>query len=289
MQYENRQTPEGINVTPHNPLLHLLKLLAGAVIVIMLVVVLVNLFASKLGRLVPFRYEQALMEHVTYDFGGESESAPMQSYLQSLANRLMPLLDVPDDVEIILHHNSSEVFNAYATFGGNVVFYSGLLGVLPHENALAMVVAHEISHVVHRDPVAGLGGGLASMAALMALTGNTGAGTVGSLLSKTGMITQMKFSRDMEREADRAALLAVGELYGHVNGADELFKVLEQLSSDDDDGDDGDQSPFSAFATTHPLHQERIDAIADLAAENGWAVSGETTPLPDNFSDWLSR
>lgn len=285
MQYENRQAPEGINVTPHNPVLHLLKLLAGAVIVIVLVVVLVNLFASKLGRLVPFRYEQALMEHVTYEFGDEYESAEMQGYLQGLADRLMPLLNVPEDVEIVLHHNADEVFNAYATFGGNVVFYSGLLGQLPHENALAMVVAHEIAHVVHRDPMAGLGGGLASMAALMALTGNTGAGTVGSLLSKTGMITQMKFSRDMERAADRAALLAVGELYGHVNGADELFKVLEQLSG----GSEDDESPFDAFATTHPLHQDRIDAIADLAAENGWAVTGETTPLPDDFSDWLYR
>lgn len=284
MRYENRQTPEGINVTPHNPIAHLLKLLAGAVVVIVLVVVLVNLFASKLGRLVPFRYEQALMQHVTYDFAGENNSAQMQDYLNTLVQRLTPLLNVPEDIEIELHHNSDGVFNAYATFGGNVVFYSGLLGQLPHENALAMVVAHEISHVLHRDPVAGLGGGLASMAALMALTGNTGAGTVGSLLSKTGMVTQMKFSRDMERAADRAALEAVSQLYGHVNGTDELFKVLDQLSSADVDDE---ESALDAFTATHPLHQERIDVIAEWAAQNGWPTSGDLTPLPENYYDWL--
>lgn len=284
MKYENRQSPEGINVTPHHPVAHLLKLLFGAVVVIVAVVVLVNLFASKLGRLVPFRYEQALMQHVTYDFAGEDESAQMQEYLNSLAQRLTPLLDVPEEIKINLHHNADGVFNAYATFGGNVVFYSGLLGQLPHENALAMVVAHEISHVIHRDPVAGLGGGLASMAALMALTGNTGAGTVGSLLSKTGMVTQMKFSRDMERAADRAALTAVRRLYGHVNGADELFKVLGQLSSD---GADDEESVLDAFMATHPLHQERIDAIAEWAAENGWSTTGDITPLPDGYYDWL--
>ena len=284
MRYENRQTAEGINVTPHNPVAHLLKLLVAAVVVIVLVVVLVNVFASKLGRLVPFRYEQALMQHVTYDFAGEDESAEMQEYLNTLVQRLSPLLNVPEDIEINLHHNSDGVFNAYATFGGNVVFYSGLLGQLPHENALAMVVAHEISHVLHRDPVAGLGGGLASMAALMALTGNTGAGTVGSLLSKTGMVTQMKFSRDMERAADQAALKAVSQLYGHVNGTDELFKVLDQLTSSETDEE---ESALDAFTATHPLHQERIDAIATWAAQNGWPTTGDLTPLPENYYDWL--
>ncbi len=284
MRYENRQSPEGINVTEHNPVAHLLKLLAAAVVIIVLVVVLANLFASRLGRLIPFRYEQALMQHVTYDFSGAgSESVAMQEYLNTLVQRLSPLLEVPEDIELNLHHNPDGVFNAYATFGGNIVFYNGLLGQLPHENALAMVVAHEISHVLHRDPVAGLGGGLASMAALMALTGSTGAGAVGNLLNKTGMVAQMKFSRDMERAADRAALSAVNQLYGHVNGADELFKVLYQLS-----GATAEQeTTFDAFMATHPLHQERIDAIAQWAAENGWSTAGEITPLPENYYDWL--
>jgi len=291
VQYENRQTPEGINVTPHNPVLHFLKLLTGALIVIVIIVIAANLLASRLGRSVPFRYEQALMSHVDYDFSGGNQSAEMREYLNELADRLIPHLDLPEDVVIDIHHNREAVFNAYATFGGNVVFYSGLLGKLPHENALAMVVAHEISHVLHRDPMAGLGGGLASMAALMALTGDTGAGTVGSVLSKTGMVTQMKFSRDMEREADRAAVIAVGKLYGHVEGADELFRVLDSLSPDttdvEEDSIDELAAVVDAFLATHPLHDERINSIAELARENGIPLNGQTTPLPAGFSDWL--
>ena len=226
MHYQNQQPEEGINVTEHNPLWYLLKLLTAALIIIVLVVVLVNVFASRLGRSIPFKYEQSLMERIDYEFGGKNNSADMQNYLNELAARLAPYLDIPDGVEIEVHHNSDDVFNAYATLGGNVVFFSGLLQELPHENALAMVVAHEIAHVLHRDPAAGLGGGLASMLALMALTGNTGTGTAGRLLSQTGTVTQMKFGRDMERSADRAALAAVVGLYGHVAGADELFLSL---------------------------------------------------------------
>lgn len=271
----------------------MLKLLTGALIVIVAVVILVNLFASRIGRSVPFRYEQALMKHITYDFTGGRESEEMRDYLNELAGRLIPHLDLPENVVVNVHHNRAAVFNAYATFGGNVVFYSGLLEQLPHENALAMVVAHEISHVLHRDPIAGLGGGLASMAALMALTGNSGAGKLGDVLGKTGMVTQMKFSRDMERAADKAALFAVGELYGHVEGADQLFRVLESITGEAGDSesreDDLDElaSAIDAFTTTHPQHEERINAIYELARENGIPLEGETTPLPEGFADWL--
>jgi len=282
LHYQNQQPDEGINVTQHNPLLHFLKLLAAALIVIVLVVVLINIFASRLGRSIPFEYEQNLLQRIDYDFGGENNSLEMQNYLNELAERLSPFLDIPDDIEIKVHHNSEDVFNAFATLGGNVVFYSGLLQELPHENALAMVVAHEIAHVLHRDPVAGLGGSLASMLAVMALTGNTGTGTAGRILSQTGVVTRMKFGRDMERFADSAALAAVAGLYGHVAGADELFRVL-QSKNDAVGGDNW----HATFTSTHPLSDERISSIGSLAQSRGWQTTGELTPLPPEFLAWI--
>jgi len=283
LHYQNQQPEEGLNVTEHNPLWHFLKLFIAALIIIVLVVVLINVFGSRLGRSVPFKYEQKLMERIDYGFEGETHSAEMQDYLNVLATRLMPYMHVPDGIEINVHHNSDDVFNAFATLGGNVVFYSGLLEELPHENALAMVVAHEIAHVLHRDPAAGLGGGLASMLALMALTGNTGTGTAGRILTQTGTVTQMKFGRDMERAADSAALAAVAGLYGHVAGADELFRVLQSASETASGGD-----WYTSFTSTHPLSEERIDSISGLAQSRGWSATGELTPLPAEFSSWIA-
>ena len=285
MHYQNQQPEEGINVTEHKPLWLFLKLFIAALIIIVLVVIVVNTFAARLGRAIPFKYEQSLMEKIDYRFEGETHSIEMQNYLNDLAARLIPFFDIPDDVEIEVHHNSDDVFNAFATFGGNVVFYSGLLQELPHENALAMVVAHEIAHVFHRDPVAGLSGGLASMLALSALTGSAGAGagSAGEILLKTGMVTQMKFGRDMERSADAAALAAVAGLYGHVFGADELFQVLQGASETVDGGD-----WYTSFTSTHPLSEERIDSINALAESQGWPTTGELTPLPTEFSSWIA-
>ena len=283
MHYQNQQPEEGINVTEHNPLWLFLKLFIAALIIIVLVVFVVNTFAARLGRAVPFKYEQSLMEKIDYRFEGEAHSVEMQNYLNDLAARLIPFLDIPDDIDIKVHHNSDDVFNAFATFGGNVVFYSGLLQELPHENALSMVIAHEIAHVLHRDPVAGLGGGLASMLALSALTGNAGTGSAGEILLQTGMVTQMKFGRDMERSADAAALTAVAGLYGHVFGADELFWVLQNASETVGDGD-----WYTSFTSTHPLSEERIDSISALAESQGWPTTGELTPLPTEFSSWIA-
>lgn len=286
MKYQNQQPEEGLNVTRHNPVMHLFKLLLAALVVIVVVVMAVNFFASRLGRSVPFQYELSLMERIDYDFGGPASSEEMRSYLNDLASRMIQHMDIPPDVTIAVHHNNEDVFNAFATLGGNVVFYSGLLENLPHENAVAMVMAHEIAHVLHRDPAAGLGGGIATMMALMALTGNTGAGAVGNVLNQTGVITQSKFSRDMERAADRAALAAVVAEYGHVAGADQLFRVLQskQSSSSTDRNDDW----FDTFASTHPLSEDRIEAITELAKQNQWSLDGEITPLPVGFREWLN-
>ena len=286
MEYQNQQPDEGLNVTRHNPVFHLLKLLFAALVFIVVLMVVVNLLASRLGRTVPFKYELSLMNHVTYDFSGGSSSQKMQDYLNDLAIRLKAHMDIPEGMSIVVHHNGDDVFNAFATLGGNVVFYSGLLKNLPHENAIAMVMAHEIAHVVHRDPAAGLGGGLAAMMALMAITGNTGTGAVGSVLNQTGAITQSKFSRDMEREADKSALAAVAAQYGHVAGADELFKVLQNKQS----SGSGDSSNewYETFSSTHPLNEERIDSITELALENEWSLNGEITPLPAGYHSWLN-
>jgi len=282
MRYQNRQPAEGVNVTRHNPLFYFLKLLLAALVLIILLVAVTNIFAARIGRSVPFNYETSLMDRVDYEFGGENSSEDMQSYLSDLASRLIPFLNLPEGMTVQVHHNNDEVFNAFATLGGNIVFYSGLLESLPHENALAMVMAHEISHVIHRDPIAGLGGGLATMMALTALTGSTGTNTIGKLLNRTGSVTQSKFGRDMERAADEAALGAVAGLYGHVSGASELFRILQDQNSSG-----GKDDWYAAFTATHPLNENRIKSIEELADENGWSNTGSVTPLPADFKNWL--
>lgn len=291
MRYENRQPAEGINVTKVNPGVQFLKLLIAAIILVVLVVIVLQFVGGSLAKRVPFKYEKQLTENIDMSFVGTNEGAgqedsigalEMRSYLNDLAKRIEPGLDLPEGMSVEVHYNEDDVFNAFATLGGNLIFYKALLAKMPHENALAMVMAHEIAHIKHRDPIVGLGGGVASMMAVSMLTGSSGVAE--RFLTQTTLVTGMQFTRDMETEADRAALNAVNQLYGHVNGAGSLFKVMGSIKSDNDSVPDW----LERFARTHPLSQDRINAVRSMAIHNSWRETGELTPLPNDFENWLS-
>ena len=282
MQFENRQPPEGINVTPVHPLVQFIKLLLGAALFIVLVVIFLQFTGSWLAKRIPFRYEAALMKNVDVEFGDPAVSPEMTEYLNLLANQVAVHLPLPEDNSVRVHYNSEGVFNAFATIGGNVTFYKGLLEKIPHENALAMVMAHEMAHVVHRDPIAGLGGGIASMLALLVITGQSESSFAGRFLTQTGGITGMQFTRQMENAADRAALSAVGGLYGHVAGADALFQLIA-----DEHGDSSVPTWLARFASTHPLDTDRITHFRDQAQTEHLSLTGDITALPIGFQRWL--
>ena len=282
MEFENRQPQEGINTVRENPLLVFFKLLVGAIITIVVLVVILQFSGSWIAKKVPFRYELALMEKVDIEFGSTDNSAELEAYLNDLGVKVAQALSLPETMSIQVHYDSSEVFNAYATIGGNLLFYKGLLEKMPNENTLAMVMAHEIAHVMHRDPIAGLGGGVASMVALMVLTGQSGTGAAGNVLNQTGMLTSTQFTRKMEEAADEAALAAMVNLYGHTNGANTLFELMENVA-----GDSAVPNWLERFAATHPLSADRAESVVLQSIENNWPTDGVLTALPENFSLWL--
>lgn len=281
MQFENRQPPEGINVTRVNPLVQFFKLLVAAAIVIVVIVGLLRFFGGAIAARVPFKYELRLMDQLDIDFGSADSTANIVTYLNELSARIEPNLPMRDGYEITVHYDDDAVFNAFATIGGNLLFYRGLLSEMPSENALAMVMAHEMAHVNHRDPITSFGGGIASMIALSMITGE--AGFAGRSLSQAGILTNTQFTRRMESAADEAALGALYRTYGHVNGADTLFEVMGDIKTDSKSVPDW----LERFAATHPLSNDRVLSVKALAEKNGWPIQGALTPLPDEFIDWL--
>ncbi|PID61053.1 MAG: hypothetical protein CSB44_08265 [Gammaproteobacteria bacterium] len=281
MKYENRQAEEGINYSREHPLGQLAKFLIAAVVLLVLVVALLQVSGAWMARLIPFSFEKRVAQHFDDAFGDVPSDSDIELYLNDLADRMMAHMPMPEDMDVTVNYRDEPVFNAFATIGGNLLFYRELIERMPSENALAMVMAHEIAHILHRDPISGLGGGVASTVALLAIVGDSGAAS--NVLGTAGSLTGVQFTRGMESRADEAALAALNGHYGHVNGAAALFEIMAEAR-----GSDGDYpSWLERFSSSHPVDDDRIAAIARHAADNGWSVTGELTPLPAGLQRWL--
>ena len=280
MKYENPHIPEGINTSPEHPLRTFFMLSLGLLVVISFSAWLLGIASGFLAKQVSWEQELQLAGQYAVEL---EETVPtgssMQRYLQSLSNRVAKSMQLPEEMNIKVGYVDDGLENAFATLGGHVFFFRGLLERLDSENALAMLLAHEIGHIRHRDPIVSVGQGAAISLGTMLLLHKNDA----QLLSSAGLLTQMNFGRDMERAADEIGLQAVNELYGHVGGALDLYRVLGSLSDDDEDFQSA-----TAFFATHPASRDRLDDLQNLAEQKNWPLIGELTPLPADFEDWLS-
>jgi beta-barrel assembly-enhancing protease len=279
VEYHNPQPPEGINVSQTRPLLDFLRLLGGVLVIAAIVFAGLALLADKLAKYIPFEKELEIASRFAADFPAPN---PMSTYLQQLADRVVAAQELPAGMRIRIHYIDNSTVNAFATLGGNVVFFRGLVGKMPSENALAMVMSHEIAHVKLRHPISTFGRGLAIGIAVAMVSAGTGSDIAGRTLGNAGLLTALTFSRSQESVADADALRALARMYGHVAGAEEVFKLLQKESA----RGIGD---VPAVLRTHPLDQDRIDAIARTAAANGWALQGPTQPLPEEIRRFAAK
>ncbi|MCH8976644.1 MAG: M48 family metalloprotease, partial [Proteobacteria bacterium] len=205
MEYSNPKIPEGINTTVENPLKEFFILSVGVLGIIFFAVIILSLAAEKLAIYIPFNIEQDLIPEMWAQAEPETESEiskRTREYLQSLSDQLADHMQLPEEMEITVHYIEGDTVNAFATIGGHIFIYQGLLDELESENALAMVIAHEVAHIFHRHPIIAMGRGVVIGLLLSAISGASGDLFVGQIVSETGMIALLNFTRDQEREAD---------------------------------------------------------------------------------------
>ena len=272
--YENPQIPEGINVSPTHPLKDFTLLLGGVSALIVVAVLALSFAAGYLVRFVPFEQEQALASSIDADWLKQSHSADdkrREQYLQALGEQLSAAMDLPTGMKITVHYSADDTVNAMATLGGNIVVFQGLIDTVDSENALAMVLAHEIAHVRHRHPIVAIGRGFAVMLALSTLSG-LGDGMIQQWVGSMGMLPVLAFSREQEEAADADALQALLRIYGHAGGAATFFEHVAEQSA---------LPEPPALLNTHPDTDARIARIRDFEQAQARLDEQVLKPLPD--------
>ncbi|MFW5426641.1 MAG: M48 family metallopeptidase [Methylophagaceae bacterium] len=278
MNYENPHIPEGINTTKEHPLKNFGILLIGSLVLIVTLSVVLGISGGWLAGKIPFSAENEIAAMYDVDEDVDDENSPeLTQYLQSLTDRISKAQSLPDGMKITAHYINNDTVNAFATLGGHVFVFRGLLEKLPDENTLVTLLGHEIAHVKYRHPIKSLGSGILVSIALSTVTGSTNSDILGS----AGLLSSLKFGRDMEQQSDEEAMITLQALYGHLNGGAELFKIFQNMREEMDINE-----PAEMFST-HPLDENRIANFTQVANSKGWQETGDLTPLPDFFQKAL--
>lgn len=258
---QNPKIPEGINASDEHPLKEFLLLAAAVVLGLATLVAIVVICAQLLAPYIPFHYEQQWMDRyysprqMSENRSDNLEEAEIA--LRELGIRLLPDAHLPVDMALKFHLiNSPGVPNAFATFGGHIFVTTGLLAQVNSENALAMVLAHEIAHIKLRHPIQAVSSGVMVQLLLGLVVGNQGSGALHGVLGQAGILTLFSFNRTMEAAADAEALSTLVNHYGHLKGADEFFVRMVES---------GQVSAWREIFETHPDVENRIKRIQSVA------------------------
>ena len=155
--------------------------------------------------------------------------------------------------------------NAFALPGGYLGIHLGLIGVVSTRDELASVMAHELSHVTQRHISRSMGEQarmtpflLGAMILGMLAASKSTQGAQAMIMGGQAMAaqSQLNFSRDMEREADRIGYGVMAEAGFDTQGFVTMFGKLQQAAGLNDNG-------AFPYLRSHPLSSERM---ADMQA-----------------------
>jgi Zn-dependent protease with chaperone function len=157
--------------------------------------------------------------------------------------------------------------NAFAVPGGYVVVNTGLIQAADSAEEVAGVLAHEVQHVELRHTLKNMVHSLGLRAALALALGDIGSSALGDMAAT---LSELKFSRDLESEADRNGLAALKRTGIAPQGMVSFFDKLRKQ--------EGAAPP--ALLSTHPASEDRMQTLQAMIREQG---SWPAQPLP---YDW---
>ena len=186
----------------------------------------------------------------------------VNSYVQSVIDRILPSAkkDRPNQDWQLHVIDDMKTVNAFATPGGYIYVYSGLLAEADNEAELAGVLSHECGHVVARHSARQMVDAY-GLEAVVALALGENPSLLNALASgvaaKGAMLAN---SRSDETEADE-----YGARYSSAAGYDPhgLVTFFEKLLKMQ-----GSESKVLTFLSDHPATSDRIQHIQQYIAEN---------------------
>ena len=281
-RYVPKEITEEVNTTPVHPLVNLANLFATVAVVGLLVYAGLGFAASQLVMRLGPQTEERIGEMTTAAF--PVQTAEEDSRVDYLSDLLAAIeADASQDhsarqyppLKVGILPMPQE--NAMVTAGSYLFVTDGLLAAVESENELAFVLAHELGHLENRDPLKALGRSLVlvTMSAALGIGGQSNSTAIPSAAN----FAELSYSREQEIAADDYAIQQVIRRYGHGGESLGFFERNRELELGGAIGDAFGR--VAEWQQTHPLSSKRIERLAAQFERNGWAKTGEITPLPE--------
>mgnify|MGYP003951825617 CR=1 FL=1 len=280
---------DSVNISQGSPLRDLILLVTGSIGVLLLLVFGIGFTLDLLIPHVPISVEQKLLSPLVGMFQADEQPSEDGSLTETEMRRKLQQETLEEILKSLIEQWPGATYdfkigisnfgggdqappNAAAFPGGYILVTRSLLDGASSENEIAMVIGHELGHFRSRDHLRGLGKGLALSLILAAIGSSGTSDSVTAIAEFAGGLALRSFSREQEKMADEFGLSLVAKHYGHVTGATVFFeRVSEQ---------DKDSLGMKQYFRTHPLSENRIDAIRTLAQRRNWRVNRDLQPLP---------
>jgi len=215
--------------------------------------------SSELSLATERRIGETVMRDIRRD-PSYLDDPEVAEYVNGLGARLTAVASgARQDFEFFVIRDAA--INAFALPGGFIGINSGLITASDSESEVAGVVGHEIAHVTQRHIARNIGNQqkmqtpmMIAMAAALLLARSRPDLASGAMAAVQGgaVSTQLAFSRDFEREADRIGFQMLTGAGFDARGMADFFEKMQRYTRLQDSG------AVPGYLRSHPVTTERI-------------------------------
>lgn len=185
------------------------------------------------------------------------EDPEIKFYVRSVVERILKKVP-PQPFSFETNVIYSPILNAFATPGGYVCVFTGLLINLEDEDSLAGILSHEIAHVTQRHIASRIDrskylsiGTLAAVIGAALAGGGEGSGAILTGSMAASQAAMLSYGREDESDADKFGLQYMLKAGYNPKGMAKAFTVLQTKAL-------GIGSDFPTYLSTHPNINARI-------------------------------
>lgn len=205
--------------------------------------------------LLPPAQEEQLGEQMKAEIRQQYQMHPsqeLQQYVDMLGQQVVQAAgkDISTAIDYNFHViDAPDTINAFATPGGEIYVFSGLIKAADSEAELMSVLSHEVAHVTERHIAESLVAQYGIQVLASAALGDNPGALSQIIAGLAAQGSMLKYTRDREREADMTGLRYLVDAGYNPQGYISFFEKLKG----------GAQPP--TILSSHPLPEERIDRL----------------------------